>query len=208
MNAGDDVKENPMRDRREITPDDIMEMDDYAEVRVERRKVITEIKRDRRVAIGPDATFYFESYDTMWHQIHEMLHIEGGGEAQIAEELSAYNPLIPKGSELVATLMFEIDDPNRRAMFLAGLGGVEETVTMSFNGETVTAVPEDDVDRTTGNGKASAIQFLHFPFRADQIAKFHQPGVQVTLGIDHFKYGHMAIVPEKVREALSVDFAA
>ena len=208
MNAGDDVKENPMRDRREITPDDIMAMDDYAEVRAARRKAIAEIKRDRRVAIGPDATFYFESYDTMWHQIHEMLYIEGGDEAQISEELSAYNPLIPKGSELVATLMFEIDDTDRRTKFLAGLGGVEETVTMSFDGKTVTAVPEEDVDRTTANGKASAIQFLHFPFTAGQIAKFCQPGVQVTLGIGHFKYGHMAIVPEKVRAVLSADFAA
>ena len=144
----------------------------------------------------------------MWHQIHEMLHIEDGGEAQIAEELSAYNPLIPKGSELVATLMFEIDDKGRRTRFLADLGGVEKSVNMSFDGETVTAVPEDDVDRTTANGKASAIQFLHFPFTAGQIAKFCQPGVQVTLGIGHFKYGHMAIVPEKVRAALSADFAA
>ena len=79
---------------------------------------------------------------------------------------------------------------------------------MSFDGETVTAVPEDAVDRTNANGKASAIQFLHFPFTADQIAKFCQPGVQVTLGIGHFKYGHMAIVPEKVRAVLSADFAA
>ena len=197
-----------MSDRREITPDDIMAMDDYAEVRAARRKLITEITRTRRVAIGPDATFYFESYDTIWHQIHEMLYIEGGGEAQIAEELSAYNPLIPKGGELVVTLMFEIDAPDRRTKFLVGLGGVEEAVTMSFDGEIVTAVPEDDVDRTTDNGKASAIQFLHFPFTADQIAKFRQPGVQVMLGIGHFKYGHIAIIPEKVRAALSADFAA
>ena len=197
-----------MSDRRGITPDDIMAMDDYTEIRAERRKSITEIKRDRRVAVGPVATFYFESYDTMWHQIHEMLYREGGGEAQISEELSAYNPLIPKGREFVATLMFEIGDPDRRTKFLAGLGGVEETVTMSFDGETVTAVPEDAVDRTNANGKASAIQFLHFPFTADQIAKFRQPGVQVTLGIGHFKYGHMVIVPEKVRVVLSADFVA
>ena len=103
--------------------------------------------------------------------------------------------------------MFEIDDPDRRTKFLAGLGGVEETVTMSFDDETVPAVPEDDVDRTTANGKASAIQFLHFPFTADQIAKFRQPGVQDTLGIGHFKYGHMVIVPEKVWAVLSADFA-
>ena len=196
-----------MSDIREITPDDIMAMDDYAEVRAARRRAITEIKRNRRISIGPDATFYFESYDTIWHQIHEMLYIEGGGEAQIAEELSAYNPLIPKGGELVATLMFEIDDPDRRTKFLAGLGGVEESIIMSFDGETVTAVPEDDIDRTTANGKASAIQFLHFPFTADQITRFCQPAMQITLGIGHFKYGHKAIIPEKIRGTLSADFA-
>ena len=197
-----------MSDRREITSSDIMARDDYAEVRAQRRKAISEIKRDRRIAVGPVATFYFESYDTMWYQIHEMLYIEGGDEAQIAEELSAYNPMVPKEGELVATLMFEIDVSDRRAKFLAGLGGVEETITMSFDGETISAVPEDDVDRTTANGKASAVQFLHFPFTADQIAKFCQKGVQVKLGIGHFKYSHMVIVPEKVRATLSTDFSA
>ena len=164
-----------MTAKRKITRDDLLAMGEFGAIRKQRRAEMSAIKRQRRGEGGPAATLYFESYDTMWWQIHEMLWIEKGGEAQIDGELSAYNPLIPKGTELVATLMFEIDDPNRRAMFLAGLGGVEETVTMSFNGETVTAVPEDDVDRTTGNGKASAIQFLHFPFTVGQIAKL-RPG--------------------------------
>ena len=71
---------------------------------------IAAIKQNRRVEVGPFATFYFENYDTMWHQVHEMLHIERGGEAQIADELEAYNPLIPQGDELIATVMFEIED--------------------------------------------------------------------------------------------------
>jgi hypothetical protein len=192
--------------KHEIGAADIMPADAYAQVRKERRRAITELKKNRRVAVGPDATFYFESYDTMWHQIHEMLHIEKGGAEQVADELAAYNPLIPKGAELVATLMFEIDDEARRTSFLAGLGGVEETVTLSFDGETVAATPEDDVDRTTAEGKASSIQFLHFPFSAAQIGKFRRPSTRVVLGIGHSGYDHMAALPEPVRAALAGDF--
>jgi len=190
-----------------ITAADIMAIEEYARVRSDSRKRVTEIKRDRRVSVGPDATFYFESYETMWHQIHEMLHIEGGGAEQIPGELEAYNPLVPKGDELVATLMFEIDDPERRARVLAGLGGVEETVSLTFDGHAVPARAEEDIDRTTAEGKASSIQFLHFPFTTEQITAFRQPGAQITLGIRHPAYGHMAVLPEAVRSALSGDFA-
>ena len=192
--------------KHEITRDDIMDMAEYAKVRKQRRRAITEAKKNRRVAVGPDATFYFESFDTMWHQVHEMLYIERGGEDQIDDELSAYNPLIPNGSELVCTLMFEIDDPHRRGRFLAGLGGIEETVSISFEGETIQGRPEEDIDRTTADGKASAIQFLHFPFTGDQKTAFCRDGVQVVLGIGHEKYGHMTILPETVRQALASDF--
>ena len=195
-----------MTPQHEITPADIMPMDDYAAVRAERRKAMGEFKKNRRVAVGPDATFYFESYDTMFHQIHEMLFIEKGGDGQIADELSAYNPLIPNGRELVATLMFEIDEPVRRAAFLAGLGGVEETVSLAFEGETIEAVAEQDVDRTTAEGKASSIQFLHFPFTPGQIETFRAPGARITLGIGHAKYGHTAVLPDDVRSALAQDF--
>ncbi len=165
-----------MAAKREITRDDIMAMEDYGKVRPERKRRIAELKKNRRVSVGPDATFYFESYDTMFHQVLEMLYIEKGGEDQIPDELSAYNPLIPNGRELVATLMFEIDEPDRRARVLNGLGGVEETVTLGFSGETIKAQPEQDVDRTTADGKASSVQFLHFPFTDGQVEKFRRPG--------------------------------
>ena len=103
--------------KHEITNDDIMARDDYIAVRPARKREITAIKKNRRVSVGPDATFYFESYDTMLHQVQEMLYIEKGGDDQIEDELSAYNPLIPNGRELVATLMFEIDEPVRRESF-------------------------------------------------------------------------------------------
>lgn len=193
------------RETHEITRDDIMDMAQYATERKERRRAVTEAKKNRRVHVGPDATAYFENFDTMWHQIHEMLHIEQGGEEQIKDELSAYNPLIPKGRELVATLMFEIDDPVRRENFLAGLGGIEETVALEFDGELVKAEPEEDVDRTTADGKASSIQFLHFPFTDAQAEKFKTPDVSVVLSIGHEQYPHMTRLPEAVRAALAGD---
>lgn len=192
--------------KTEITHDDIISMEEYGASRIERRKHMTAVKRSRRMACGPDAMFFFESYETMWHQVHEMLFIEKGGEEQIEDELSAYNPLIPNGRELVATLMFEIDDPARRAAFLAGLGGVEETITIEFDDETVKGLPEEDVDRTTADGKASSVQFIHFPFTDDQVEKF-KAADRVLVGIAHEKYGHMTIMPEETKAALANDFS-
>ena len=192
--------------RRQITRADILPLAEYGKKRDEFRNRVLAVKRHRRIEVGPVATFYFECYETMWQQIHEMLWIEKGGEDQIEDELRAYNPLVPKGQELVATVMFEIDDPKRRAQVLARLGGVEETASLSFAGETVKGVPEADVDRTSGAGKASSVQFIHFPFTRAQIEKFRAPGTQVILGFGHPNYGHMAVVPETVREALAKDF--
>jgi len=185
---------------------DIMDMDTYARERKERRRAITEMKKNRRLAIGPDATCYFESYATMWHQIHEMLFIEKGGDAQIEDELSAYSPMVPNGRELVVTLMFEIDDPERRAALLNGLGGVEETLSIEIAGDIIKGVAEDDIDRTNADGKASAIQFLHFPFTGEQVAGFRNADNRIVIAIGHEKYGHMAVMPETMRQALAEDF--
>lgn len=196
-----------MTAKREITRADILPLDEYLKSRADRRAKVTAIKRDRRVEVGPSATFYFENYETMWHQIHEMLAIEKGGEAQVDDELAAYNPLVPKGRELIATLMFEIDDPDRRDALLRRLGGIEHRISLSFDGETVAAVPEGDVERTDASGKASSVHFLHFPFTPAQIEKFRRPGTRATLGFDHAEYGHMAVISEAVRAALAADFA-
>jgi hypothetical protein len=191
--------------KHEITRADIIPMAEYAASRAERRRRLTEYKRDRRISVGPHATFYFENYETMWHQVHEMLHIEKGGEQQIEGELEAYNPLIPKGRELVATLMFEIDNPVARARFLSGLGGVEETVSIELDGETIKAIPEEDQDRTSEEGKASSVQFVHFPFTDAQAAKFKSAGARATLSIGHETYEHSAAIPERVRASLAQD---
>ena len=195
-----------MAAKHEITREDVISMARYAEERTARRRALVEAKRHRRLEVGPDCMFYFENYETMWNQVHEMLFIEKGGEAQIADELSAYNPLVPKGRELVATVMFEIDDPVRRAAFLARLGGVEETAFLRLGGETIQGVPEADVDRTSAAGKASSVQFIHFKLTPEQIAKFKAPGAEIVVGFGHPEYGHMAVLPEAVRQALAEDF--
>jgi len=196
-----------MTTKTEITRADIMAMSDYARERKDRRTQLAAVKKHRRMAVGPHATFYFENYATMWHQIHEMLHIERGGEGQIDDELRAYNPLIPKGRELVATVMFEIPDEALRRTILARLGGVEETIFIGLGDDTIAGRPEEDVDRTTAAGKASAVQFVHFPFSDDQMAAFKTPGTQIVLGIEHTEYAHMAVMPDAVRAALAADFA-
>jgi len=194
-----------MANRKEIGHGDIMPIEEYAKIRKERRPQLLAHKEPRRVPLGPHATCYFESYETMWHQVHEMLFIERGGDEQIDDELSAYNPLIPNGSELICTVMFEVDDPVRRKNLLANLGGIEETMFLRFDGEEVAGRPEEDVDRTTADGKASSVQFVHFPLSADQAAKFKAAGTAVTLGFSHPGYAHMTILSEQTRASLSED---
>ncbi len=196
-----------MSGKREITRADIIDVDDYAKSRGEYKKRVSEIKKNRRVEVGPFATFYFENYDTMWHQVHEMLHIERGGEAQIADELAAYNPLIPRGDELIATVMFEIDDPKRRDTVLNQLGGIEHRLYVAVGGERVMGDPDPTRENTSPEGKASAVQFVRFRFSPAQIAKFRDPATQILIGIDHPAYGHIAVMPGAVRTALAEDFA-
>ena len=195
-----------MAGKHEITRADIIPMADYVRERKELRRALVEAKKNRRLEVGPVCSFYFENYQTMWNQIHEMLFIEKGGEAQIADELSAYNPLIPKGRELVATVMFEIDDPVRRGALLAKLGGVEQTAFIRIGGETINGVPEEDVDRTSAAGKASSVQFIHFPFTDAQVAAFRAAETEIVVGFSHPEYAHMAVLPAPVRQALGEDF--
>ena len=195
------------KEKREIQKSDIMPLDAYIKNRKELRKNIVNFKKNRRVALGPYATFYFESYETMLAQVQEMLYIEKGGDEQLHDELIAYNPLIPNGKELTATLMFEIDHPVSRAAFLGKVGGIEEMVFMKINGETVKAVPEEDVDRTSAEGKASSVQFIHFNFTDEQIEKFKSSDVDVELGMDHKEYSHTTKLSRENITSLSADFS-
>ena len=194
------------REKREIQKEDIMPLDVYIGKRRELRKNIVDFKKNRRVALGPYATFYFESYETMLAQVQEMLYIEKGGDEQLKDELSAYNPLVPNGKELTATLMFEIDNPVSRATFLGKVGGIEEKVYMKVDGDLIKAVPEEDVDRTSAEGKASSVQFIHFKFNDDQIKKFKSNSSFIEVGIDHNEYSHSTKLSDRTVKSLSADF--
>ena len=194
------------KEKRQIEKEDLIPANSYTESRKQIRKDLVEFKKNRRIALGPYATFYFESFETMVAQVQEMLHIEKGGDEQLKDELIAYNPLVPKGKELVATLMFEIDNPLSRGAFLGKVGGIEEKIFMKIDNEEVKAVPEADVDRTSAEGKASSVQFIHFKFNDDQISKFKSENSKIELGIDHKEYTHSTTLTENNIKSLSADF--
>jgi len=191
---------------RRITPQDIISYKDYAAGRAELRKKLIAAKKNRRVEVGPFATFYFENYDTMWLQVQEMLHIEKGGAEQIAGELETYNPLIPQGRELIATLMLEIEDAVRRETILKTLGGIEETISINVNGSPAKGTPTEYEDRTTPDGKTSSVHWIRFRFTPQQIAAFKSGEGKVVLEIAHPNYGHMAVITPDVRKELAKDF--
>ena len=195
------------KEKREIQKNDIMPLDIYTKQRKELRKNIVEFKKNRRISLGPYATFYFENYETMLAQVQEMLYIEKGGDEQLNDELTAYNPLIPNGKELIATLMFEIDNPVSRGAFLSKVGGIEQNVFMKVDGEIINAVPEEDVDRTSTEGKASSVQFIHFKFNEKQVEKFKSGSLNVEIGIDHKEYSHTTKLTDLNLKSLSADFS-
>ena len=194
------------KEKKQIKKEDLIPEDIYAKNRKQIRKDLVEFKKNRRIALGPYATFYFESFETMVAQVQEMLHIEKGGDEQLKDELIAYNPLVPNGKELVATLMFEIDNPLSRGAFLGKVGGIEDKIFMKINNEEVKAVPESDVDRTSADGKASSVQFIHFRFNEDQINKFKSDDSSIELGIDHKEYAHTTKLTEDNVKSLTADF--
>jgi hypothetical protein len=192
---------------RRIVPQDLLPLADYERRRTALRADLIPMKKQRRIDVGPFATFYFENYATMWLQVQEMLRIEKGGDEQVPGELEAYNPLIPQGRELIATLMLGIDDAQRRNTILRGLSGIEETVFMEVGGSTIHATPTEYEDRTTPDGKTSSVHWLRFAFTPEQIAAFGDESQRVILGIGHKNYGHMAMLPMPMRAALAKDFA-
>jgi len=194
------------KEKRQIEKNDLIPAGVYAESRKQIRKNLVEFKVNRRIALGPYATFYFESFETMVAQVQEMLHIEKGGDEQLKDELIAYNPLVPNGKELTATLMFEIDNPVSRTTFLEKVGGIEQKIFIKIDNQLIKAVPENDVDRTSAKGKASSVQFIHFKLNDDQIEKFKLNSVNIELGIDHKDYSHTTKLTEDNIKSLLADF--
>jgi hypothetical protein len=193
--------------QRKITTADILSVAEYDQQRASLKANLIPMKKLRRIEVGPFATFYFENYATMWLQVQEMLRIEKGGEEQIAGEVAAYNPLIPQGDELIATMMLEIEDANRRNAVLLTLGGIEESVFLEIGGDVIRATPTEYDDRTTADGKTSSVHWLRFKLTPDQIAHFRNNSERVVLGVSHPNYGHMAVLTTEARTALAKDFA-
>ncbi|MEM8766036.1 MAG: DUF3501 family protein [Pseudomonadota bacterium] len=160
-------------------------LEEYAEARPTFRAEVMAHKGPRRVAIGPHASLYFEDFMTMKYQVQEMLRAERIFEAAgIEEEIEAYNPLIPDGSNLKATFMIEYGDVEARREALAGLAGIEDTIWLSVDGgEKNYAIANEDLDRSTAD-KTSAVHFLRFELSASTITAFRS-GTDVKFGIDH-----------------------
>jgi hypothetical protein len=195
-----------MRKNDTINESDILSRDEYKTQRKTLREKMVLRKRNRRLDIGPYITIYFENRDTILHQINEMVYIENGGKDQIKEEISAYKSLIPNGKELVATLMVEIDSPIKRADFLGKMGGFEENLDLTINNIVIKGNPESDVERTTAEGKASSVQFVHFEFDDDAINEFKNTNQDIIITINHNNYKHSTIMSKETKNELSKDF--
>ena len=190
----------------EITEKDVVDIDKYINERAKIKIEISEKKKFRRVPVGPFATFYFECYETMIYQVQEMLYIERGGMEQMYDEIKAYNPLVPKGKELVATLMFEIDNEIKRKEFLSSVGGIENKIFIQINDEKIFSRPEQDTERTSEDGKASSVHFVHFDFTDNLIDVFKKNDSKIVLGFDHENYRHFSELTTKSKNELVNDF--
>jgi hypothetical protein len=192
------------RDTRTITADDIMATDQYELIRKDKKAEAIERKKLSRLSVGPNAVILFENWDSMWLQIQEMLRIEKGGPEQLADELAAYDPMVPKGAELTATVLFEVADPVQRDKFLRNIGNVEDHISIQVAGHVIKARPEGDVERTRErDGKASAVHFFHFDFPPEAIAAWKSGEGQAMVVIDHPNYGHAALIGRDTREFLA-----
>ena len=195
-----------MSQNKPIIFSDILKREDYKIKRKSLREKMVLRKKNRRLDIGPYVTIYFENRDTILHQINEMVYIENGGKEQIKEEILAYKSLIPNGKELVATLMVEIDSPVKRADFLGKIGGFEETLELVVNNKVIKGSPESDVERTTEEGKASSVQFVHFNFDDLAIKEFNETNKAISISINHNSYKHSTIMDKKNINELGQDF--
>jgi hypothetical protein len=191
-----------------LTQDDLMTLEDYSKVRDDFRRTAIDHRRLRQVPIGPNCTLAFEDSETVKYQVQEMLYIERTfTEGGIKDELDAYNPLIPSGTNLIATMTLEYGDPELRRIKLEQLKNIEDTVFLRIQGhQRIYAIADEDLVRTN-EAKTSAVHFLRFELNAGQIVDFKDVNNKVYLGISHDLYPYEIQVSEEVRKALIGDFA-
>jgi len=191
---------------QKLSKDTLYSLEEYSNMRNDFRKKVMEHKKHRQVHIGPHATLYFEDLLTMQYQVQEMLRIERIFEAEgIEEELSAYNPLIPDGTNWKATFMIEFGDPEERKVALQRMLGIEDRVWVQVEGyEQVFAIADEDLERATQD-KTSSVHFMRFELSEAMIAAARE-GSKISMGIDHVNYRYNVDgVEETVRDALSQD---
>jgi len=193
---------------QQLTRENLMSLEQYAKVRPTFRAEVLAHKRDRQVAIGPHATLYFEDRLTVQYQVQEMLRIERVFEAEgVEDELSAYNPLIPDGSNWKATFMIEYGNVDERRAALMRMVGIENRVWVKVEGfERVYAIADEDFERATED-KTSSVHFVRFELTPAMAVAVKQ-GAAVGIGIDHEAYKYSVdAVPENVRASLANDLA-
>lgn len=188
-----------------LTRDDLYSLEKYAATRPEFRARVIAHKANRRLAIGPHATLYFEDSLTMQYQVQEMLRLERIFEPEgIQQELDVYNPLIPDGNNWKATFMVEYEDVEERRVALSRLIGIEKTVWVQAEGYgKVYAICNEDLDRETED-KTSAVHFMRFELTPEMVAAIKQ-GAIVWAGIDHPNYHEQVKLPPQVRDSLAGD---
>ena len=192
---------------KKLTRTDLYSLEKYAELRPQFRSQVMAHKQNRQVAIGPNATLYFEDRLTMQYQVQEMLRIERIFEADgVNQELAAYNPLIPDGSNWKATFMIEFSDVDERLEALKRLKGVENRVWAQVAGfEPVRPQVDEDLDRADAE-KTSAVHFLRFELSSEMVKAIKQ-GAAVAMGIDHPDYTHRVDpISQATRDSLAQDF--
>lgn len=188
---------------------DILALEEFAKIRVQKKQEMMQLKNDRRLAVGPDIMFFFENTQTIWWQIQEMLRIENGGAEQVVDELAAYNPLIPVkrdgAYEISATMMIEIDDPVRRRVVLNQLFGVDQHVAIEFQNNVLQAVSVDPTEERNRpeDHKTSAVHFLKWIVPAEQVGTFLSEDVQLV--INHPYYSFRALLSEPLKISLKED---
>jgi hypothetical protein len=194
--------------RAKLRPEDLFSLEQYSKQRADFRPGVLAHKKHRNVAAGPHATFCFEDRLTVLYQVQEMLRIERIFESEgIADELAAYNPLIPDGANWKATLLIEFPDPEERKVALAGLKGVEDRSWVRVAGHAkVFAIADEDLERENEE-KTSAVHFVRFELTPAMVAAVKQ-GAAVAIGIDHPNYAHAVDpLPPASRDSLCGDLA-